>query len=180
MGLIHTTSALKIVLHEDRHTKIALKKHFAKTCRSAPAARVSQKRQPHAPYNCTKIRHVSGRQAAFWTCTVLLGELSLPLLLDMGAAGSLKRRRRFTIRTDHQVLTTLLSASGSGHKPLCLHRWGEPLRQYDFKLKFPPRRDNVVADLLSRSITGPTPAVMMRSQNLFRYSDLFRVACMST
>ncbi len=26
-------------------------------------------------------------------------------------------RQHFTLRTDHQVLTTLLSASGSGHKP---------------------------------------------------------------
>ncbi len=32
----------------------------------------------------------------------------------------------------HQVLTTLLSASGSGHKPLCLHRWGEHLRPCDY------------------------------------------------
>lgn len=66
--------------------------------------------------------------------------------------------RHFTLRTDHQALTTLLSASGSGHKPLRLHRWGERLRQYDYQLKFTPGRDNVVADLLSRSIDAPTPA----------------------
>ncbi len=35
--------------------------------------------------------------------------------------------RHFTLRTDHQVLTTLLSASGSGHKPLRLHRWGDSM-----------------------------------------------------
>lgn len=38
----------------------------------------------------------------------------------------------FTLRTDHQALTTLLSAFGSGHKPLRLHRWGKRLRQYDY------------------------------------------------
>ncbi|KAG1938978.1 retrotransposable element [Pimephales promelas] len=67
--------------------------------------------------------------------------------------------RRFTLRTDHQALTTLLTASGSGHKPLRLHRWGERLRQYDYVLKFTPGRLNVVADLLSRSIDAPTPTV---------------------
>uniref|UniRef100_A0A674D150 ribonuclease H n=1 Tax=Salmo trutta TaxID=8032 RepID=A0A674D150_SALTR len=38
--------------------------------------------------------------------------------------------RLFTLRTDHQSLTTLLSASGTGHKPLRLHRWADRLRQY--------------------------------------------------
>ncbi|KAJ8354422.1 hypothetical protein SKAU_G00219890 [Synaphobranchus kaupii] len=61
--------------------------------------------------------------------------------------------------TDHQALTALLTASGSGHKPLRLHRWGERLRQYDYEPKFTPGRDNVVADLLSRSIDAPTPIV---------------------
>ncbi|KAJ8353780.1 hypothetical protein SKAU_G00213470 [Synaphobranchus kaupii] len=68
--------------------------------------------------------------------------------------------RRFNLRTDHQALTTLLSASGSGHRPLRLHRWGERLRQYDYQLRFTPGRDNVVADLLSRSIEAPTPTVL--------------------
>ena len=67
--------------------------------------------------------------------------------------------RRFTIRTDHQALTTVLSTSGSGHKPLRLHRWAERLRQYHYDLVFTPGRDNVVADLLSRSITAPAPSV---------------------
>ncbi|KAJ8348754.1 hypothetical protein SKAU_G00273430 [Synaphobranchus kaupii] len=67
--------------------------------------------------------------------------------------------RHFTIRTDHQALTTALSTSGSGHKPLRLHRWAERLRQYHYNLTFTPGRDNVVADLLSRSITAPTPSV---------------------
>uniref|UniRef100_A0A674DZP4 Gypsy retrotransposon integrase-like protein 1 n=1 Tax=Salmo trutta TaxID=8032 RepID=A0A674DZP4_SALTR len=68
--------------------------------------------------------------------------------------------RLFTLRTDHQSLTTLLSASGTGHKPLRLHRWADRLRQYDYQLKFTPGRDNVVADLLSRSFDAPTPTVL--------------------
>ena len=65
--------------------------------------------------------------------------------------------RHYVLRTDHQALTALLTVSGSGHKPLRLHRWGERLRQYDYEPKFTPDRDNVVTDLLSRSIAGPTP-----------------------
>ncbi len=59
--------------------------------------------------------------------------------------------RAFTLRTDHQALTALLSTSGTGHRPLRLHRWSDRLRQYNFDLKFTPGRDNVVADLLSLS-----------------------------
>ena len=60
-------------------------------------------------------------------------------------------RRAFTLRTDHQALTTLLATSGTGHKPLRLHRWADRLQQYNFRLHFTPGRDNVVADLLSRA-----------------------------
>ncbi|RXN34374.1 gypsy-16 si [Labeo rohita] len=59
--------------------------------------------------------------------------------------------RAFTLRTDHQALTALLSTSGTGHRPLRLHPWSDRLRQYNFDLKFTPGRDNVVADLLSHS-----------------------------
>ena len=40
--------------------------------------------------------------------------------------------RTFTLRTDHQALTTLLATAGSGHRPLRLHRWAEKLHRYDF------------------------------------------------
>uniref|UniRef100_A0AAY4BIC4 ribonuclease H n=1 Tax=Denticeps clupeoides TaxID=299321 RepID=A0AAY4BIC4_9TELE len=68
--------------------------------------------------------------------------------------------RHFTLRTDHQALTTLLSSSGTGHRPLRLHRWSERLLQYNFTPLFTPGRDNVVADLLSRATpdTPPGPA----------------------
>lgn len=65
--------------------------------------------------------------------------------------------RSFTIRTDHQALTMLLSTSGTGHRPLRLHCWSDRLRQYNFELQFTPGRLNVVADLLSRSVTCPAP-----------------------
>ena len=65
--------------------------------------------------------------------------------------------RSFTLRTDHQALTALLATSGSGHRPLRIHRWYERLHQYNFTLQFTPGRENVVADLLSRST--PPPAV---------------------
>ncbi len=35
--------------------------------------------------------------------------------------------RSFTLRTDHQALTTLMSSAGTGHRPLRLHRWADRL-----------------------------------------------------
>ena len=67
--------------------------------------------------------------------------------------------RAFTLRTDHQALTTLLATSGIGHKPLRLHRWADCLQQYNFRLHFTPGRENVVADLLSRAIPNSPPAM---------------------
>ncbi|XP_036384580.1 uncharacterized protein K02A2.6-like [Megalops cyprinoides] len=63
--------------------------------------------------------------------------------------------REFTLRTDHQALTALLATSGTGHRPLRLHRWADRLLQYNYRLQFTPGRDNVVADLLSRSVPAP-------------------------
>ena len=67
--------------------------------------------------------------------------------------------RSFTLRTDHQALTALLSTSGTGHRPLRLHRWYDRLHQYNFDLKFTPGRDNVVADLLSRAVPTSAPTL---------------------
>ncbi|KAJ7998292.1 hypothetical protein DPEC_G00221180 [Dallia pectoralis] len=58
--------------------------------------------------------------------------------------------RSFTLRTDHQALTALMSTSGGGHRPLRLYRWSDRLQQYDFQLQFTPCKTNVVADFLSR------------------------------
>ena len=59
--------------------------------------------------------------------------------------------RRFTLVTDHQALKTLLTAGGSGHRPLRLHRWSDRLFQYTFDVRYRPGRENSVADCLSRS-----------------------------
>ena len=58
--------------------------------------------------------------------------------------------RKFILRTDHQALTTLLSANGSGHRPLRLYRWADRLYRYDFTVEYRPGRYNQVADFLSR------------------------------
>ncbi len=58
--------------------------------------------------------------------------------------------RPFTLVTDHQALTTLLSTGGTGHRPLRLHRWASRLYRYTFRVQYRPGKDNVVADCLSR------------------------------
>ena len=59
--------------------------------------------------------------------------------------------RHFTLVTDHQALRTLLKSSGSGHRPLRLHRWSSRLLKYSFSVMFKPGADLVVADCLSRA-----------------------------
>lgn len=46
--------------------------------------------------------------------------------------------RRFRLATDHQALRTLLTAGGTGHRPLRLHRWTDRLFQYDFEVCYKP------------------------------------------
>ena len=58
--------------------------------------------------------------------------------------------RYFTIRTDHQALTTLLSAKGVGRRPMRLMRWADRLLQYHFRVEHLPGKSNTVADMLSR------------------------------
>ena len=60
--------------------------------------------------------------------------------------------RKFTLRTDHEALTTLLTSSGSGHKPLQLHRWSDQLYQYNFSVEYISGSTNHVADMLSRIV----------------------------
>ena len=38
-----------------------------------------------------------------------------------------------------------------------MHRWYDRLRQYNYTLQFTPGRDNVVADILSRSVPAQAP-----------------------
>ena len=58
--------------------------------------------------------------------------------------------RRFTLRTDHFLLTTLLSGSFNGPKPMRLLRWADRLAQYSYNIEYHPGRQNVVTDYLSR------------------------------
>jgi transposase InsO family protein len=60
--------------------------------------------------------------------------------------------RKFVLRTDHQALRTLLTAGGSGHRPLRLHRWHDRLCQYNFAVEFQPGKLNTVTDCLSRAV----------------------------
>ncbi len=76
--------------------------------------------------------------------------------------------RSFTLRTDHQALTTLMSSSGTGHKPLRLHRWADRLNQYNYQLLFTPGKDNVVADFLSRSAVEPTSTAKQPESDIER------------
>ena len=59
--------------------------------------------------------------------------------------------RKFTLVTDHQALKTLLTAGGTGHRPLRLHRWNDRLQQYNFDVLYRPGKQNFVADCLSRA-----------------------------
>lgn len=58
--------------------------------------------------------------------------------------------RRFKLRTDHRALTTLLSTSGTGHRPMRIARWGARLLHYNYDIEYKPGADNKVADALSR------------------------------
>jgi len=67
--------------------------------------------------------------------------------------------RKFTLRTDHQALRTLLTAGGSGHRPLRLHRWHDRLYQYNFDVVCCRGTRNAVADCLSRYLDVSRPVV---------------------
>ena len=64
--------------------------------------------------------------------------------------------RRFTLRTDHSLLTTLLSGGTKGRRPMQLFRWADRLSEYQFDVVYRPGADNAVADLLSRSEAEPS------------------------
>ena len=70
--------------------------------------------------------------------------------------------RAFTLRTDHQALTTLLATTGSGHRPLRIYRWSDRLHQYKFSAEYKPGRENSVADALSRLPTKTATSANQR------------------
>jgi hypothetical protein len=52
----------------------------------------------------------------------------------------------------------MLTAGGTGHRPLRLHRWTDRLWKYDFEVVYKPGKDNVFADCLSRAYEDDTVA----------------------
>ena len=66
-------------------------------------------------------------------------------------------RLRFTVVTDHQPILKLYSPSCSD--PLTrIHRWNLRLQEFDFKLEYELRMNNI-ADILSRKLFFDTPKV---------------------
>ncbi len=57
---------------------------------------------------------------------------------------------RFTIRTDHQALTTLMKQYGNGRKSGKFARWFERLSVFDYAVIYRQGSQNTVADALSR------------------------------
>lgn len=58
--------------------------------------------------------------------------------------------RRFTLRTDHQALTTLLSTKGLGRAGMRVARWSARLLCFDYDVVYRPGSQNYTADCLSR------------------------------
>ena len=64
--------------------------------------------------------------------------------------------RHFTLRTDLSALTSLLSASTSGRRPMRVLRLAERLNQYNFTVVYRPGQDNMVHDILSHAPIPPS------------------------
>ncbi|CAI5657039.1 unnamed protein product [Oreochromis niloticus] len=58
--------------------------------------------------------------------------------------------RRFTLRTDHQALTTLLSTKGMNRAGMRIARWSARLMCFQYDLEYRPGSQNVIADCMSR------------------------------
>ena len=63
--------------------------------------------------------------------------------------------RHFILRTDHQALTTLLSAKGSKRQSMRIARWATRLLRFNYTVEYVPGLHNYAADALSRL---PQPA----------------------
>ncbi|MEE8327947.1 MAG: RNase H-like domain-containing protein, partial [Nitrosomonadaceae bacterium] len=82
--------------------------------------------------------------------------------------------RRFLLRTDHQALKTLLTTSGTGHRPLRLYRWSDRLYQYNFGVEYIKGVNNCVADMLSR-LTNQDPVSDANGSEISIESELLKV-----
>ncbi len=63
--------------------------------------------------------------------------------------------RKFTLRTDHEALKTLLKQRGKGRESGKFTRWAERLAFFDFQPEYKKGSKNFVADYLSRVPSEP-------------------------
>lgn len=54
--------------------------------------------------------------------------------------------RHFTLRTDHNPLTTLLTSKGQGRAGMRIARWSSRLLAFSCNIQYKPGRENVTAD----------------------------------
>ncbi|XP_039602201.1 uncharacterized protein K02A2.6-like [Polypterus senegalus] len=66
--------------------------------------------------------------------------------------------RRFTLRTDHQALTTLLTTKGIGRAGMRIARWSACLLSFNYDVIYRPGSQNAPADCLSRLPLPVAPA----------------------
>ena len=86
--------------------------------------------------------------------------------------------RKFTLRTDHQALTSFLATSGFGHRPLRIYKWSDRLHQYNFDVAYIAINHNKVADMLSRCVTDTEPCEDMGTEDgLFVMNIIAKSVC---
>ena len=88
--------------------------------------------------------------------------------------------RKFTLRTDHSSLTSLLAASTTGRRPMRLLRWAERLHQYDYDILYRPGKENIVPDFLSRPSSTALPTASTDAESLADHSLISTVFGSST
>ncbi len=73
---------------------------------------------------------------------------------------------RFTLRTDHQALTTLLSTRGMDRAGMRVARWSARLLCFQYDVQYRPGKQNCVADFLSRMPLSHTDTIASNEQDL--------------
>ena len=64
--------------------------------------------------------------------------------------------RKFTLRTDHKALTTLLGKGKTKISSARTERWREKISMFDYKVEYIKGKENTIADWLSRSSKDTT------------------------
>jgi hypothetical protein len=68
--------------------------------------------------------------------------------------------RKFTLRTDHSALKSLLQEHRNGRQSAKFSRWLTRLQYFDYEIEHHPGKDNLVADALSRlPVPSSEPAI---------------------